>query len=290
MIEESLKARITKTAWQILLIILGSGISAGGISLLLEQHKMLTTGVSGISLLISYFIPVNPGILIMLFNIPLFIVAWKRIDFHFCLYSIIGVASLSVMMVLFDTFHTSFFKVENKLLAAIFGGILCGGGTGIVIRARGSHGGTDIISVVLRQKFSLGIGMIGFYINLIIVAILTIKFGLEIGLLTIFSQYLSARSLDRVVTGLNTAKSIMIVSDRHDEIAEYIKNRMYRGVTFIEGEGGYEGRAKKVIWCVVTTSQLSQIKSAMKKIDPNAFMAITDSSEIIGQGFYRSPL
>jgi len=201
----------------------------------------------------------------------------------------IGVAMLSGAVYFFDQMH-DLQLVSDPLLAALFGGMLCGGGGGIAIRARCSHGGTDIISVVIRQKFSIGIGMFAFYINIILVALLSIRFGIELGLLTIFAQFVVAKTLDRVVTGFNTAKSVTIISDHADEIAQYIMERMYRGVTFLEGTGGYGGRPKKVILCIVTTSQLTRIKGAMKQIDPDAFMVVSDANEIVGTGFYHSPL
>jgi len=283
------KERFIKTVFRVGLVIAGSLVSSFGIVAFLESHKMLTTGVAGLAMLTSYFIPINAGVLIIVFNIPLFILAWKKIDINFCIYSIVGVVSLSLMMVLFERLGTTYAHVENPLLAAIFGGIMCGGGTGIVMRARGSHGGTDILAIILRQKTSISIGMIGFYLNFAIVVVLMLKYGLESGLLTIFAQYISAKSLDYVVTGFNTAKSLIIISDKPDEIADYIMNKMYRGVTVLQGRGGYTGAEKKVLWCVVTTSQLARIKAAVKKIDPNGFMIISDASEIIGEGFYQIP-
>lgn len=286
--KQSFRIRFIKTVWRIALILAGSVISGAGISLLLEPHHLLSGGVTGASMLLSYFTPFDPGVWIVAINIPLFIMAWRKIDLHFCIYSIIGMLSLSgAIMVLSNLEIPSL--VSNPLLAALFGGMLCGGGTGLVIRARGSHGGTDIVSVIIRQKYSVSIGMVTFYVNLVLVGLLSVKYGIELGLLTIFSQFISARSLDRVVTGLNIAKGITIVSDRPNEIADYIMKRMDRGVTFLEGAGAYGKGDKKVIWCVVTTSQLSRIKGAMKKIDPKAFMAITDASEVVGEGFYRAP-
>lgn len=288
MFNQKFRTRFIKTIWRILIILIGSSITASGITFLLQSHKLLNGGVTGISLLLSYFTPVEPGIWVIAINIPLFVIAWKKIDLHFCIYSLIGTISLATMMILFSHIEVARL-VSDPLLAALFGGMLTGGGTGLVIRQRGSHGGTDIISVIVRRKFSVSIGMVSFYVNMIIVGILAIKFGIELGLLTLFAQFVSAKSLDRIVTGFNTAKAITIVSDHAEEIAHYIKDRMVRGVTFLEGEGGFNRKSKKVIWCIVTTSQLSRVKGAMQKIDPKAFMAITDASEIIGRGFHSHP-
>jgi len=283
-----LKTRIVKTLWRIGMVLVGSTVSAIGITFLLQHHKLLTGGVAGISMLLSYLTPIEAGIWMFVLNIPLFIIAWHKIDLHFCIYSVIGTTTLSAALIIFNNLQVSNF-VSDPLLAALFGGMLSGGGTGLVIRARASHGGTDIISVIVRRRFSVSIGMVSFYINLIIVAILSFKFGVELGLLTIFSQFVAAKSLDRIVTGFNTAKAVTIVSDHADEIANYIKERMSRGITFLDGKGGHVQKPKKIIWCVVTTSQLARIKGAMKKVDPNAFMAIMDASEIVGHGFYSHP-
>jgi len=284
-----LKSRFVLTLWRLMLLSAGSAMTATGISLLLAPHKLLSGGVTGTSMLLSYVTPIDTGIWVIAINIPLFIIAWRKIDLHFCVYSIIGVAMLSGAILFLDQMP-DLKLVSDPLLAALFGGMLCGGGGGIAIRARASHGGTDIISVVVRQKFSIGIGMFAFYVNIILVALLSIRFSIELGLLTIFSQFVTAKTLDRVVTGFNTAKSVTIISDKADEIAEYIMKRMYRGITFLEGQGGFGGRPKKVILCIVTTSQLSRIKGAMKQIDPDAFMIVSDANEIVGTGFYNSPL
>lgn len=282
------KENVAKTAWRLMLITVGSAITGFGISSLLEPAHLLCGGVTGISMLLSYFVPVQAGIFVMIFNIPLMVIAWRKIDLTFCLYSIIGTAMMSLFMVLFHELNIQI-PMHEPLLAALFGGMLSGGGTGIVIRAHGSHGGTDIVSVIVRKKFSISIGMVGLYINIAIVGVLALKFGLELALLTIFSQYMAAVALDRIVMGIDTAKSIMIVSDKADEIAKYIMEKMSRGVTFLEGKGGFQGTDKKVIWCVVSTTQISRVKSAMKRIDPKAFMSIVESSEIVGKGFHRAP-
>lgn len=284
----SFRTRFLRTLWQVTLIFVGSVISAGGMILLLEQHKLLAGGVTGISMMLSFFTPLDAGVWVAILNVPLFVMAWRKIDLHFCVYSLIGTAMMAGLMVVFSHM-TNLITVKDPLLAALFGGMLSGGGTGLVIRARGSHGGTDIVSVIIRKRFSVGIGMFSFYINVFLVAILSVKFGVEIGLLTIFSQFVAAKSLDRVVTGFNTAKSVTIISDHAQEISDYILKRMVRGVTFLEGKGGYDGKGKQVIWCVVTTSQLARVKGAIRKIDPGAFLTITDASEIIGKGFYEAP-
>lgn len=280
--------KIPLLIWRFFLVIAGSTISAFAISFLILPHKLLTGGVSGASILLTYATDINPSIWIIALNIPLFIVAWKKIDLDFCIFSIIGTVSLSIALSIFMNLSSPF-HVSDPLLASLFGGIISGGGIGIAIRARATQGGTDIISVVVRRKFSISIGMVNFYLNIIIVILLALKFGIEVGLLTLFTQYVAARSLDRVVTGFNTAKAVTIVSDRAQAIADYIMTTMYRGVTFVKGEGGYENRQKDIIWCVVTTSQLSRIKKAVKSIDPQAFITISNASEIVGKGFHNMP-
>lgn len=282
------RERILKTIWMVLLIITGALIWAAAVETLLVPHKLLSGGVSGVAILISYFVPVNPGAWVVLLNIPLFVMAWRNVGIKFCIYSLIGTFASAVGLTAFS-FLSKYHLVHDPLLASIYGGIICGAGTGLVMRSRGSLGGTDIISIIMRQRYSLSIGMVGLYINVAIVSVLAIRFGLELGLLTLFSQYIGARAVDQVVMGLGTAKEVMIVSDKSEEIAKYILKDVYRGVTFLNGEGAYCKTHKNVIWCVVTTPQLARIKAAVKKIDPIAFMTISSTSEVIGKGFYRSP-
>ena len=288
-ISHIIENRIVKTATLILLIALGGAISAAAVNFFLIPHKFLSGGVSGIAILISYFIPgVNVGLLVAVLNIPLFIIAWRYIDLQFSVYSMVGVASFSLCLVGFS-FMSNFTGVHDPLLAAIFGGIVNGAGIGIALRMRGSQGGTDIISVLLRRKFSVPVGLANLYINAAIVSIVAIKFGLEIGLLTIFSQFITSRAMDYVLVGISSARSVVIISDKSKEIADFIIHKTYRGVTFLNGEGGYNHTYKKVIFCVVSSVQLARIKAAMQKIDPEAFMVVSEASETLGKGFYRSP-
>jgi len=281
--------KIITGLWQTICIIIGATISSIGIVYFIQAHNLLAGGANGTSILLSYLTPIPTSIWIAVLNIPLFFIAWRKIDLAFCIFSILGAGSLAVGIAIFSKIDLPI-HVTDPLLAAIFGGIINGAGLGLVLRSRASQGGTDIISIIVRRKFSISIGTFNLYLNAIIVIILSIKFGIELGLLTLFSQYIAMRALDRVVTGLNTAKAVTIISDHSDEIADYIMKKMDRGVTFLEGCGGFGKRHKKVIWCIVTTSQLSRVKAKVKDVDPSAFIAITNASEIIGSGFYTSPV
>lgn len=282
------KEKILKTIWMFIAITTGAAIWAASVELLLVPHKLLTGGVSGIAILVSYIVPVPPGVLVLVLNIPLFIMAWRHIGIKFCIYSLIGTVISAVCLDAFG-FMANYHLVKDPLLASIYGGIIGGAGSGIVMRARGSMGGLDIISIILRRRYAMSIGMVSLYINVLIVAVQAAIFGIELGLLTLFSQYISARAVDQVVVGLTTAKEVMIVSDKADEISKYIMRELYRGVTLLHGQGGYGHAEKDVIWCVVTTPQLARIKGAIKKIDPNSFMTISETAEVIGKGFHRSP-
>lgn len=282
------REKVLKTLLVTLQVLLGAGISAAAIDFFLVPHKLLPGGVSGAAILISYLTHLPPGVYVALLNIPLFLIAWHKIDLKFCIYSLIGTVAFAIGLDAFS-FLSSYSSIQNPLLASVYGGVISGAGTGFVLRARGCLGGTDIISVILRRRYSMSIGMVCFFINVVIVSILSLRFGVELGLLTLFAQYIGARTVDQVVMGFGTAKSMMIVSDKSEEISKYIMKELYRGVTFLHGEGAFERTPKDVIWCVVTTPQLARIKSAVRKIDSGAFIAIFSASEIIGRGFYKSP-
>lgn len=275
-----------KPVLRVLSILTGSLLSAIAVNELLVPHLLLSGGVGGIALIVQYLSGIPSGALILVINIPIFITGIREIDRDFILYSLIGTVSLSVFLIILRNIEAlRFIRVDDTMLAGIFGGVLNGIGSGIVFRNRGSMGGSDIIAVIIKKKRSINIGTVLFSINLVIILAASALYGVKPAMFTLISMYISSMVLDRVQEGFNRKKSVFIVSEKEDEVAEAILKSLNRGVTFLNGEGAYTKSNRRIIYCVVTTTQLAQLKHIVEAVDSNAFLTVSDTAEVLGKGF-----
>lgn len=270
----------------VIAILLGGIICGISFNVFLMPHKLLSGGISGIALTISYLLGVSPGILIFVLNIPIFLLGIRFIDKEFIILSLIGMLALSISI---DTF--SFLKnvvdTQDILLSCLYGGVMNGIGMGIVFRNRASQGGIDIIAVIMKKYFSMNIGSTSMIINFVIVTVSSFIYGLQPAMYTLVSMYVSSTVLDKVQQGFGRSKSVMIITDKEKEIAEEVLKQLGRGITYLEGEGAYTGNKKKVLYCIITLNQLAKLKQIVRETDENAFMTVSDTSEVLGRGFAR---
>lgn len=271
------------------MIAIGSGIAATGINAFLVPHKFLSGGVSGIAVLLSYLTPLSVGTYIILINIPIFAFGWRYVGRVFIVGSIVGTAALAGFLYATEWMsHTGW--APERLLSAMIGGALSGGGTGLVFRANSSHGGTDIISAAVKKRWSFSIGTVGFIINLGIISMVGMVYGLSNALYTVVALLCGAMALDRVIMGVDTSRAVFIISSEPQKIADMIIKKLNRGVTFLDGEGAYLGRRQRVIYCVVSLSQLARVKHYVRTTDPHAFLTVAEVSEVLGKGFRAVPI
>lgn len=268
----------------LLMIILGSAIGGISFNVFLIPHRLLSGGVSGVALILNYIFGVNPGVLIFIFNIPIFIAGYKFVDKEFIILSLVGMTAFSLSIDMFS-FLRDVVYIEDTLLSCLYGGVLSGIGMGIVFRNRASQGGIDIVAVIAKKYFSMNLGTTSLIINIIIVAIASLFFGLNLAMYTLVSMYVSAAVLDRVQQGFGSSKSVMIITSNEQQVADAILQKLDRGVTYLEGEGAYTGDKKRVIYCIVALKQLAKLKQIVREIDSKAFMAVSDTAEVLGHGF-----
>jgi uncharacterized membrane-anchored protein YitT (DUF2179 family) len=180
--------------------------------------------------------------------------------------------------------------LDDILLLCIYGGILNGIGVGLSFSNQGSTGGLDIVSSVIKKKYeNFDIGKISFAFNFLIVVAGAFIFNIKIALYTLVSMYLTATMIDKVVKGFdNKEKLIFIITEKEVEVSKWIMDALGRGVTFLNGEGAYTSKEKKVLYCVVSLSQLPELKHMVKEIDNHAFISILDVSEVQGKGFKKT--
>ncbi|ABG85759.1 YitT family protein [Clostridium perfringens] len=266
-------------------ILIGCFISSLGVNLFLSNAKLLSGGATGIALIFQYLMGVNSGIVVLLINIPLFILSYFKLSKQFTFNSAIGMLALSLsLMITAPVSHL--ITLDDKLLYCVFGGAICGFGYGLVFSKGGSTGGTDIVTMVIRKKYSnFNIGSLSFILNMCIVGIGAIFFGLETALYTLISIFVQTVLVDKVIKGIHSKQLLLIITDKEQQVINYIIEDLHRGVTSLLAEGEYTHDRKKMLYCLVTTRQMIELKNTIHYIDPNAFITIMDVSEVKGKGF-----
>ena len=253
------------------------------LNMLIIPYHLLTGGITGISIIMNYLVKTPVAWMILLLNIPIFVWGYREINRTFLIYSLIGTFVLSIMINI--TKNLMPVPQLDLILVSIFGGAINGAGFGLIFRGNGSTGGTDIIAIVLRKRKNLGLGEFTFYFNLIIISVSLLFFSVNVGLYTIISMYVASNVMDTVITGVNTKKSVIIISDRPTQIGDCIINELHRGVTYFVAQGAYSKKDKTVVNSVINRFELGHMKDIVTKVDPGAFVYISDASEVLGQGF-----
>lgn len=269
----------------VILIFIGCIVASLGVNLFLTHAKLLSGGATGVALIFQYLTGVQAGIVVFIINLPLFLISYKQLSKSFTLYSAIGMVSLSLALIITKPL-SALIKVDDILLYCIYGGVLCGAGYGLVFLRNGSTGGTDIITMLIRKKYSsFEIGKLGFILNCIIVIVGAIIFGIPKALYTLLSIFVQGVVLDRVLRGLNSRKLMLIITNESQSIINFVIKDMHRGVTSIPIEGEYTHKKAKMLYCIVTTREMLALKNEIYAVDPMAFITIMDTSEVKGKGF-----
>lgn len=271
----------------VIFIILGTFISSIGINMFIVHANLLSGGVSGVSLIIQYISGFPAGYTVLLLNIPLLVLSYKKLNLKFTAFTVIGTLAISLFLI-FTHSMKDFLYIKDPLLLCLYGGVLNGAGMGIVFSNHGSTGGLDIVSVILKKKYNnFDIGNISFAVNFIIVSIGAIFFGLTSALYTLVSMYITSYVVDKTIKGFNRQKLILIITEKEEDVSGAIMKSLKRGVTFLYGEGAYTKNERRVLYCVVSLSQLPQLKLIVREADENAFISILDVAEVQGKGFRK---
>lgn len=264
--------------------ILGAFVIAIAVSLFLLPNKLSSGGVAGIATITYYLFHMPMGISMLIINIPLFFMSILKIGKTFFVKSIIGTITLSVFIDVLDKLTP---LTEDKFLACIYGGILMGVGTAILLKVNSSTGGTDLFSYIAKiYKPTIKVGEIIFLIDIVIVAFNMIFLReIEIGLYSAIAIYLMGKIIDILFEGIYFTKLIYIISDKAEEIAKEIAKEIGRGTTGIYGKGMYTNSDKLILMCAVTRKDIAKAIQIIRKIDKRSFVIITNSREVIGLGF-----
>lgn len=270
-------------------VIVGCFLSAIGVNMFLVNAKLFSGGVSGIAILIQYALKFPAGYTVLLANIPLLILSYRKLNKRFTIYSTIGTLSLSLFLLLTKNL-SSVLIIHDTLLFCVYGGVLTGIGAGLAYSNHGSEGGMNIVVMLVKKKYdSFDVGQLGFIVNCIIVFIGMLLNGIPIALYTLMSMYIAAVVTDKIIHGLSRKKVLLIITDKEDEVCEYITTSMHREATILNGTA-LTGRERKVIYCIVHVSKLPAFKYSVLKLDKDALISIIDASEVDGKGFNSSIL
>lgn len=246
-------------------LIIGTALMASGTAFFMLPNKLSTGGFSGIATIFYYLFNFNMGVTILILNIPLFIIACFKLGFNFLSKAIIGTVSLSLFIDLFIQFGVA---TSDRLLASIYGGIITGFGTSMVLKANASTGGSDLLAVIIKKfKPYFRTGNLIMIIDSIIVILNVITFKqLEIALYSGIAIYIMGKVIDIFLEGLNFTKIIYIISDKNKDISEKINNDVGRGTTLLYGKGMYSGEDRDVLLCVASRNEIGQITRDYKEI------------------------
>ena len=271
---------------RILLIIIGASLSSIGLEIFLVPNNIIDGGIVGISMISSHFTHFPLGVFTFVLNIPFFIVGYKQIGKSFVLSTFIAVVCLSIGV---SVLHPISGLTHDVFLASIFGGIINGVGVGLIIRAGGSLDGTEIIAIIFDKRSSFSIGEIVMFFNIFILTGAGFIYGWDHAMYSLIAYFIAFKVIDIVVEGVDESKAVTIVSDEHENITEAILARLGRGVTLLNGQGGYSKIPTTVIYVIVSRLEIAKIKSIVHDFDTDALVTI-GSVELAGKKYKKKPI
>lgn len=267
-------------------IVVGTAIMAISTELFLLPNKLSSGGFSGIGTIIYYLWKIPLGTTTLILNIPLFVIALLKKGKEFFINTILGTISLSFFLNLFQGLNP---VTEDKFLACIYGGIMAGIGTAVVLKADASTGGSDLLANIIKAfKPSIRTGSVIVILDAIIITFNVLFFKhIEVGLYSAITIYLMGKMLDIFFEGIDFAKMLLIISPKYEEISIAINTEIKRGTTALYGKGMYKQEKKEILLCVASRGEVVQIRKIIKKIDSNAFIIIANAREVFGEGFKK---
>lgn len=267
---------------------IGIAIVAIGINMFFVPNKIAAGGITGLATVLHYLSGLSVGSLMLIFNVPLFIIGIKILGAKYGLKTLYGAIALAVLVDVFAPYTPTL--THDILLNSIYGGLLVGVGMGLVFRFRGNTAGTALAAAILHKLFNITVGQALLILDFFVVAFAGIVFkSPELALYAIIAIFVTAKIIDLVQEGPNNSKAFFIMAAEPELLAEGILKEVDRGVTFLQGKGGYTGQDRELLLCVVETSEVTQLKELIYQHDPQAFIIVTDAQEVLGEGFSSKP-
>ena len=278
------KEKLRNIIVEILGTILGAAIMAFGVASFLLPNQLSSGGFSGVATIIYYLLEIPMGTMIVAMNIPLFLFAGYRIGKRFFIKSLIGTISLSVFIDLIDKYPPI---TTDRFLASIYGGVIIGIGTAIILKVGSSTGGTELVANLIKTYNPyITISKYLTIIDIVIVTLNVIFLGhIEIGLYSAITIYLYGKMVDIIFEGIYFTKLLFIISDKNQEISDAIVSEVGRGVTGLYGKGMYINNDKLILICAASRRDVYKIKDLARRIDRKSFIVVANAREVVGKGF-----
>ena len=267
-------------------IILGAFIQALAMRLFLIPGQLVSGGISGAAQIINYYTGWPIGLMVFVGNIPLFLLGWRFLGgARFAIRTALAIVAFSFLTDFLAFFIPAQGITQDNFLNALFGGVLLGIGLGLVYRGRGTSGGSDILGRILNSKFAIPISQSYLITDTIVVLASGFAFGWEKALYGLVVIYVSGLAAEMASEGSSIFRTAIIITSAPDAVICEITQTLERGVTILQGRGGYTGEERLVLYCVVTRSEVNQLKELVHEADPAAFMVIGTAHEALGEGF-----
>ncbi len=284
--EKSAQTGIWKrTALDSLFYLMGSVLYALSVNIFTAPNQIAPGGVTGVATLLNFLWGAPIGTMILLVNLPLLIAAWFRLGKAFTVRTLIVTVLSSVIIDATAPFLPVF--RGDKMLIALFGGVLAGAGLGLIYMRGATTGGTEVVARLLERKFRhIPIGRLILLVDALVVAASALVYrNVETALYAMVLIFVSTSLMDTLVYGGDKGKMLLVMSKREQEIADAVLERMERGVTMLNATGAYTGGDRRVLLCAVRRSEMYELRSLVTDIDPGAFMIVVSTDEVLGEGF-----
>lgn len=279
-----------KTVKEVVMIMVGTSIYAFGLVYLNIANHLAEGGVSGITLILRALFGIDPAYSTLLINIPLILIGGKILGKRSLAYTVLGTVSLSAFLWIWQRVPLQINLQHDLLIVSLLAGLIAGTGSGLVYRMGGTTGGSDIIARILEKNYGISMGRSLLVLDVIVLLASLTYIDLKRMMYTLIVSYVFSRVIDSILDGGYSAKGILVVSNKNEEIAPLLMTGLERGVTFLSGEGGFSGHSKKIIYMVVSSSELNEVKRIVHEIDDKAFLSIINVHEVEGEGFtYLKP-
>ncbi len=278
--------KVLSTVFDYTQLTVGAGLIALAIDLFLVPNKIVSGGLTGVATILHLTLGSPVGIVVLVLNIPLFIAGarWTG-GLRFAARTIYATAMMSILTDVLAPIVATIPPITQPLLFTLYGGLLDGVGMGLVFRAQGTTGGTDIIARLVNHVRGVPLGQTMLAVNGLVLATAAIIFGIEPALYALIVTFVATRVVDIVQGESAYARAAIIISAKADDIRSRVLADLERGVTILAGRGGYSEAGTEVLYCVVTRAEVSILKRLVQTIDPKAFVVITEASEVLGAGF-----
>jgi uncharacterized membrane-anchored protein YitT (DUF2179 family) len=270
---------------EILMITLGTVLAAAGFKIFLVPNMIAAGGVSGVATILYYLFKLPIGLVIIVLNIPLFILGIKFMGKAFAMKTLYSLALYSALAEVIDVRGIE----GDMFIAAVYGGILVGVGLGLVIKADATTGGTDMAAKILNHRFkNIGVSAFVFFVDFFVIFASGVFFSPVSALYAIASLYISTKMMELLLEGLHKAKAFFIITEKSEEVSQMILTKLERGVTLLYGRGMYTGERRDVLLCIVERlSEVENIKKEVRALDERAFVIAADIKEVLGEGFSK---